>query len=106
MSDRLNTSTNQTKPMVYQIRLKGQLGHEWTDWFEGMSITLEGSGDTLLTGPVADQAALYGLLRKARDLGLPLVSVNCAGLGQAETPDAKHPQVSRAHANRSKEEEE
>jgi hypothetical protein len=62
------------QPMVYQIRVKGHLGHPWTDWFEGMTITLEEGGDTLLTGPVADQAALHGLLRKVRDLGLPLIS--------------------------------
>lgn len=60
--------------MVYQIRVKGHLGRQWTDWFEGMTITLEEGGDTLLTGPVVDQAALHGLLRKVRDLGIPLIS--------------------------------
>ena len=60
--------------MVYQIRIKGHLGPKWADWFGGMTITLEDNGETLLTGPVVDQAALYGLLRKVRDLGLPLVS--------------------------------
>lgn len=62
--------------MIYQIRIKGHLGTQWTDWFEGLTITLEEDGDTLLTGPVVDQAALHGLLRKVRDLGMPLVSVN------------------------------
>jgi hypothetical protein len=62
------------QPMVYQIRVKGHLGPEWTDWFEGMTITLEDDGETLLTGPVVDQAALHGLLRKVRDLGVPLIS--------------------------------
>jgi hypothetical protein len=61
--------------MVYQIRIKGHLGHQWTDWFGGMTITLEDNGETLLTGPVVDQAALYGLLKKVRDLGMPLVSI-------------------------------
>jgi hypothetical protein len=61
--------------MVYQIRIKSHLDRRWTDWFEGLTITLEDNGDTLLTGPVADQAALHGLLRKVRDLGMPLLSV-------------------------------
>lgn len=60
----------------YQIRIKGHLDREWTDWFGGLAITLDNSGNTLLTGPVLDQAALYGLLRKVRDMGLPLISVN------------------------------
>ena len=62
------------EPMVYQIRVKGHLGPQWSEWFGGLSITLEDNGDTLLTGPVVDQAALYGLLRKVRDLGMPLIS--------------------------------
>ena len=61
--------------MIYQIRIKGHLGREWTDWFGGLAITLEDNGDTLLTGPVVDQAALHGLLKKVRDLAMPLVSV-------------------------------
>jgi hypothetical protein len=62
-------------PMVYQIRLEGHLSLQWTRWFEGLTLTLEDNGETLLTGPVVDQAALYGLLRKVRDLGIPLLSV-------------------------------
>jgi hypothetical protein len=61
--------------MVYQIRIKGHLGRQWTDWFGGLAITLEDNGETLLTGPVVDQAALHGLLRKVSDLGMPLLSV-------------------------------
>ncbi len=61
--------------MIYQIRIKGHLGRHWTDWFEGLAITLEDNGDTLLTGPVVDQAALHGVLKKVRDLAMPLVSV-------------------------------
>jgi hypothetical protein len=60
---------------LYEIRLKGHLNDRWTGWFEGLTITLEEDGDTLLTGPVVDQAALHGLLKKVRDLGIPLLSV-------------------------------
>lgn len=70
------TIGKKSEHMVYQIRIKGHLGPGWTDWFEDLTITLEENGDTLLTGPVVDQAALHGLLRKVRDLGVPLLSVN------------------------------
>jgi hypothetical protein len=63
------------RTMIYQIRIKGLLDRQWTDWFGGMTISPMEDGDTLLTGPVEDQAALHGLLRKVRDLGMPLVSV-------------------------------
>ncbi len=66
-------------PVVYQIQVKGQLGCEWAGWFDGLEITPDGCGGTLITGRLADQAALYGLLKKVRDLGLPLVSVNPLG---------------------------
>ena len=59
---------------IYQIRIKGHLGRPWADWFGGLTIALEDNGDTLVTGPV-DQAALHGVLRKVRDLGMPLLSV-------------------------------
>jgi len=62
--------------MVYQIRVECHLDDQWTDWFGNMTITLQENGDTLLTGPIADQAALFGLLKKVRDLGMPLVSLN------------------------------
>jgi hypothetical protein len=61
---------------LYEIRLKGHLNNRWTGWFEGLTITREDNGNTLLTGPVIDQAALHGLLKKVRDLGLPLISIN------------------------------
>jgi hypothetical protein len=75
MSDTLDRKTDPSQQMVYQIRLKGHLGSQWTDWFGGLTVTLEDNGDTLLTGPVVDQAALHGLLKKVRDLGMSLVSV-------------------------------
>jgi hypothetical protein len=67
--------TDPDHPTVYQIRVRGHLGSQWRDWFGGLTVTLDENGDTLLTGPVLDQAALYGLLKKVRDLGIPLVSV-------------------------------
>lgn len=60
---------------IYKIRIKGHLDSQWTDWFEGLTITLQDTGETLLTGPVIDQAALHGLLKRVRDLGLTLISV-------------------------------
>ena len=82
---------------LYEIRLKGHLNDRWADWFGGLTITLEENGDTLLTGPVIDQAALHGLLKKVRDVGLPLVSVYplepgptaTPGTGQADQSDVK-----------------
>jgi len=76
MSNESNSEIDPAQPLVYQIRINGHLGPQWTEWFEGLTITLEDNGDTLLTGPVVDQAALHGLLKKMRDLGMPLVSVN------------------------------
>ena len=75
MSQELDPHAHSGRPTVYQIRITGQLGSRWADWFEGLTITLDGS-DTLITGPVVDQAALQGLLKRVRDLGMPLVSVN------------------------------
>jgi hypothetical protein len=89
MSNKLNSETAPAGATRYQIRLKGHLGAEWTGWFEGLTVTLTGGGDTLLTGPVADQAALHGLLKKVRDLGVPLISVNRAGPNPAETSDVE-----------------
>ena len=76
MPNNANSKSNQHQAMLYQIRIKGHLGDQWAEWFGGLIITLEEDGHTLLTGPVVDQAAMYALLRKVRDLGMTLVSVN------------------------------
>jgi hypothetical protein len=89
MSNEINSESDKAQPMVYQIRIKGHLGREWTDWFGGLTITLQDNGETLLTGPVVDQAALYGVLKKVRDVGMPLLSVNHVKPGQAQASDVK-----------------
>ncbi len=75
MANTCDPTTDPSRPPVYEIRVRGRLGPRWADWFEGLTVTPEANGDTLLTGPVVDQAALHGLLRRVRDLGLPLLSV-------------------------------
>lgn len=89
MSDKRDPRTDPCHPTVYQIRLEDHLGSQWTDWFGGLTITQEENGETLLTGPVVDQAALHGLLKKVRDLGLSLVSVVRVEPEQADVPDVK-----------------
>ena len=76
MSNTPDPKIDSARPVIYQIRIKGQLDSQWTDWFGGLTITLGEDGDTLLTGPVVDQAALHGLLKKVRDTGLTLIAVN------------------------------
>lgn len=88
MSNQLNPEFAPNQPLIYQIRLKGHLGQQWAAAFEGLTLTWEENGDMLLTGPVTDQAALYGLLRKVRDLGLPLLEITRLNPNQADTSDA------------------
>jgi hypothetical protein len=89
MSETHASMEDNYEPQLYEIRLKGHLDDRWAEWFEGLTITLEESGDTLLTGLVIDQAALHGLLKKVRDLGMPLVSVSPVEHGQADQSDVK-----------------
>lgn len=76
VSDEIKEVLNQNINTIYQIRLKGHLGAQWSEWFNGMTITLENSGNTLLTGIITDQPQLHGLLKKIRDLGMILLSIN------------------------------
>ena len=77
------------EPGRYEIRLKGHLDDRWAGRFEGLSLTHDSNGTTILSGPVVDQAALYGLLRTVRDLGLPLLSVIQVEPNQADLPDVQ-----------------
>ena len=89
MSETDASTEKYDEPGLTEIRIKGHLDNRWTDWFDGLTITREDNGDTLVTGPVVDQAALHGLLRKVRDLGLPLVSVIHVAPQQPDVPAVK-----------------
>ena len=89
MSNELSSESHPDQLIVYQIRIKGHLDPLWMEWFAGLIITLEEDGNTLLTGTVIDQAALHGLLKKVRDLGTPLLSVNRVNPNQVEVPIVK-----------------
>lgn len=95
MTNELDPNTDPSQPVVYQIRIKGQLDAQWAVWFEGMTITLEDNGDTLLTGLVVDQAGLHGLLKKVRDLGMPLVSVYPVESGREDGSDIMLPKTNQ-----------
>ncbi len=84
MSNESNSEIGPDQPMIYQIRIKSHLSRHWADWFGGMTITALDSGETLLTGQVVDQAALHGVLKKVRDLGIALVSVRPVKPSQAD----------------------
>ena len=89
MSNKRNPIIDSSQPTVYQIRLKGHLSPQWTEWFEELTITLEEDENTLLTGTVVDQSALHGLLKKVRDLGMPLLSINSVGFNPKDASDNK-----------------
>ena len=85
MVNKANAQSDPNPPMVYEIMINGRLDRQWTAWFEGMTITQTEDGATLLTGQVVDQAALYGLLRKVRHLGLPLLAITQIQSGQSDS---------------------
>lgn len=85
----MSQPTASNRPVVYEIRISGHLPRQWADWFEGLTITLEEDGHTLLTGQVIDQAALHGVLKRVRDVGLPLVSVRPLAPGQADASNVR-----------------
>ena len=99
MPSTCNSESDPGQPLVYQIRIKGQLGRQWTDWFEGLTLTALDNGETLLTGAVVDQAALHGVLRKVRDLGIPLLSVVHVKPNQAGPFDVNSEMIDRSKTN-------
>ena len=87
MSETDTSTADHDEPELTEIRIKGHLDNRWAAWFDGLTITRADNGETWLSGPVVDQAALHGLLRKVRDLGLPLVAVIQVDPKQANGPD-------------------
>lgn len=87
MVNQPNETPGAAQPATYRIRVRGHLDHGWTEWLEGMTLTLEDDGTTLLTTPIVDQAALHGLLRRVRDLGIPLLSVAGDEAGATDLAD-------------------
>lgn len=89
MENKHQPQSDTPQPTIYKIRIRGHLDSQWTDWFEGLTITLEENDETILTGPVIDQAALHGLLKRVRDLGMPLISVCPVLPGKTDMSNAK-----------------
>jgi hypothetical protein len=87
MPNEQNLGHDPDVPKIFQIKIKGHLGQQWAGWFDGLTIALEEDGNTLLSGPIADQSALHGILKKIRDLGMPLLSVNTIDPDQASKAD-------------------
>ncbi|MCB0130087.1 MAG: hypothetical protein KDD78_04540 [Caldilineaceae bacterium] len=85
MTDNPSQNRDTDQPVIYQIRVQGHLGPQWSGWFQGLTITTAANEVTVLTGPVADQAALFSLLRKIRDVGLPLLAVCRVAHGETIT---------------------
>ncbi len=88
MPNEQNLGSAPDRPKIFQIRIQGHLGRQWAGWFDGLTIVLEEDGNTLLSGPVADQSALHGILKKIRDLGMPLLSINSVDPNQSTKADS------------------
>ena len=88
MPNEQNLGSAPDRPKIFQIRIQGHLGRQWAGWFDGLTIALEEDGNTLLSGPVADQSALHGILKKIRDLGMPLLSINSVDPNQSTKADS------------------
>ena len=82
MPNEQNLGSDPDAPKIFQIRIQGHLGRQWAGWFDGLTITLEEDGNTLISGPIVDQSSLFGILKKIRDLGMPLLSVNFSDSNQ------------------------
>ena len=93
MTDEQKSNPDSDQRTVYQFRIKGHLGQQWMNWFKGLTITLEEDGNTLLSGPVVDQSAMHGILKKIRDLGMPLLSVNAIGHNPKDVSDVQDQQA-------------
>ena len=91
MSGRASVQGDRQGAGQYEIRLKGHLDPRWANWFDGLGLTQHDDGTTVIDGPIADQAALHGLLQKVRDTGLPLVSVMCIETDQPRQAPAINP---------------
>lgn len=87
MPNEQKSEHNPDQPKIFQFRIQGHLSQQWQDWFEGFIATLEEDGNTLLSGSVVDQSALHGILKKIRDLGMPLLSVNTVSPNQVTNAD-------------------
>ena len=87
MADEQKSNPDADQQTIYQFKLKGHLSQQWLNWFEGLIVTLEEDGNTLLSGTVVDQSALHGILKKIRDLGMPLLSMNSVETGAQDVSD-------------------
>lgn len=89
MTDEQRSNPEANQQTAYQFKIKGHLGTQWMGWFEGLTVTLEEDGNTLLSGTVVDQSALHGILKKIRNLGMPLLSVHSFETGTQDASDNK-----------------